>query len=162
MGFIHKQHLTRPLQQVGGWFRCAGATFDVGDDDTSLRVQDHCENIDKLEAMLPGYTASLVPEALGGRVGFRPASPDRLPMIGAVPAVDAAEPRTPLADIPRHPGLYALSGFGARGLVWAALAGELLASQIIGEPFPLESDLSAAVDPARFLTRPVRTTATDD
>ena len=142
--------------------RCAGATFDVGDDDASLRSDDHRENLDKLEAMLPGYTAALVPDALGGRVGFRPASPDRMPMIGAVPATDSVQPRTPLADIPREPGLYALSGFGARGLVWAALAGELLASQINGEPLPLERDLVAAVDPARFLTRPVRATAADD
>lgn len=142
--------------------RCAGATFDVGDDDTGLRERDHRENLDKLEAMLPGYTAGLDPAQLQGRVGFRPASPDRLPMIGAIPAVATIASATPLADVPRQPGLFALSGFGARGLVWAALAGELLAARLSDEPLPVERDLCDAVDPARYLLRPVRASATTD
>ncbi|MBR0565069.1 bifunctional tRNA (5-methylaminomethyl-2-thiouridine)(34)-methyltransferase MnmD/FAD-dependent 5-carboxymethylaminomethyl-2-thiouridine(34) oxidoreductase MnmC [Azoarcus sp. L1K30] len=142
--------------------RCAGATFDVDDDDTQLRERDHRENLEKLEAMLPGYTEGIYSEHLAGRVGFRPASPDRLPMIGAVPAVDSVAPGTPLEDIPRQPGLYALSGFGARGLVWASLAGELLAARINGEPLPIERDLATAVDPARFLLRRVRITGMDE
>ncbi|MDO9599387.1 MAG: bifunctional tRNA (5-methylaminomethyl-2-thiouridine)(34)-methyltransferase MnmD/FAD-dependent 5-carboxymethylaminomethyl-2-thiouridine(34) oxidoreductase MnmC [Azoarcus sp.] len=136
--------------------RCAGATFDVDDEDTELRERDQRENLDTLEAMLPGYTARLDPTQLQGRVGFRPASPDRLPMVGALPAVTTLAPGTTLADIPRQPGLYAVSGFGARGLVWAALAGELLAAQLSGEPLPLERDLCEAVDPARYLLRPMR------
>lgn len=136
--------------------RCAGATFDVDDEDTELRDRDQRENLDKLEAMLPGYTAELDPSQLQGRVGFRPASPDRLPMVGAVPAVTTVAPGTTLASMPRQPGLYTVSGFGARGLVWAALAGELLAAQLCGEPLPLERDLCEAVDPARYLLRPVR------
>jgi glycine/D-amino acid oxidase-like deaminating enzyme len=34
--------------------------------------------------MLPGYAQTADLAAIGGRVGFRPLSPDRLPMIGAV------------------------------------------------------------------------------
>ncbi|MFN4065574.1 MAG: FAD-dependent 5-carboxymethylaminomethyl-2-thiouridine(34) oxidoreductase MnmC, partial [Parazoarcus communis] len=142
--------------------RCAGATFSVDDDATGLRALDHQENLDKLEAMLPGYTHNVEPDQLDGRVGFRPASPDRLPMIGAVPVPGTVAAGTPLADVPRHPGLHVLSGFGARGLVWAALAGELLAAQLNAEPLPLETDLVAAVDPARYLLRPARVMATDD
>lgn len=119
--------------------RAAGATFDVDDDDSSLRLRDHRANLDKLEAMLPGYTAAIDARSLGGRVGFRPASPDRLPMVGALP--DDA------------PDLYLLSGFGARGLVWSALCAELLACQISGEPLPLERELCDALDPARFARR---------
>lgn len=136
--------------------RCAGATFDVDDPDTQLREHDHRENLAKLEAMLPGYTAPLANTPLAGRVGFRPASPDRLPMIGAVPIPAAVPSSTQPAEVARHPGLYAISGFGARGLVWAALAGELLAAQLNGEPLPLERDLCEAVDPARFVLRPAR------
>ena len=66
-----------------------------------------------------------------------------------------ADKATPLADIPRQPGLYAASGFGARGLVWASLVGELLASQIHGDPLPLERDLVDAMDPARYLLKNV-------
>ena len=62
----------------------------------------------------------------------------------------------PTATTPRQPGLYAVSGFGARGLVWASLAGELLASQLNGDPPPLARDLVDAMDPARYLLKPPR------
>ena len=54
-------------------------------------------------------------------------------------------------DLPRAEGLY-----GSRGLVWAALGAELIASQLEGEPWPLERDLAEDVDPARFLLRALR------
>lgn len=142
--------------------RCAGASFDVDDHETGLRERDHLDNLAKLEAMLPGYTAAIDPTRLGGRVGFRPASPDRLPMIGALPVAGPPSPATSLAAIARQSGLYVLSGFGARGLAWSALAGELLAAQIEGEPLPIERDLNEALDPARYLLRPPSRPAHDE
>ena len=144
--------------------RCAGATFAVDDPDPGLRPEDHAENLQRLAAMLPGFAAAvgadLDPARLGGRVGFRPASPDRLPMIGALPLplADAAPARR-LDELARQPGLYALSGYGARGLVWSALAAELLACALEGDPAPLERDLLEAIDPARFVLRPAGKTA---
>ncbi|HRD90637.1 MAG TPA: hypothetical protein PK752_20630, partial [Accumulibacter sp.] len=58
-----------------------------------------------------------------------------------------------LADLRRVPGLFMINGFGARGIVWSALAGELLACLIERSPPPLAADLVAAVDPGRFLLR---------
>ena len=134
--------------------RCAGATFAVDDPEPALRARDHAENLERLRAMLPGFGAGLDTDTLPGRVGFRPASPDRLPMVGALP-LPGPLPRT-LAGISRHDGLHVLAGYGARGLVWSALAAELLASQLEGEPLPLERDLCEAIDPARFVLRPPR------
>lgn len=147
--------------------RCAGASFDVDDHETGLRERDHLDNIATLEAMLPGYTAALDLTRLGGRVGFRPTSPDRLPMVGAMPVAAplmaaSFSAATPLAAVARQPGLYVLSGFGARGLVWSALAGELLAAQLEGEPLPVERDLCDALDPARYLLRPAIRPTRDD
>jgi tRNA 5-methylaminomethyl-2-thiouridine biosynthesis bifunctional protein len=136
--------------------RCAGATFQVDDPDPELRLADHQENLAKLDFILPGYSTTLHEVPLAGRVGFRPASPDRLPMVGAVPTLTRLDGPLPLAGIPRHPGLFAVSGFGARGLVWSSLMGELLASALEGEPLPLERSLVAAIDPARYLLRPAR------
>ena len=133
--------------------RAAGASFAVDDDDEGLRLADHRDNLARLEAMLPGYTARLDAATLAGRVGFRPASPDRLPMVGALPLAATLPHPLPLAEIGRQPGLYVVSGFGARGLVWSALMAELLASRLEGEPLPLERDLADAVDPARWLLR---------
>lgn len=135
-------------------YRVCGASFIAGDTDPALRPAEHRENLQKLDFILPGLTAQaeppLDPDTQEGRVGFRPVSPDRLPMVGALPAAEAA-PGQSLAAIPRLPGLWLLNGFGARGLVWSAHAGELLASRMAGDPLPLEADLADALDPARFL-----------
>lgn len=136
--------------------RCVGATFSVDDDEAALRDADHGENLAKLDFILPGYGSRFAASKLDGRVGFRPLSPDRLPMIGAVgdaAAIDPDAPSRPLAEMPRVAGLYVINGFGARGIVWSALAGELLACQIAGEALPLADELVDAVDPGRFLLR---------
>lgn len=141
--------------------RVCGASFIAGDTDDALRPAERDDNLAKLDFILPGFTEQLdAPqrEQLTGRVGFRPISPDRLPMLGPVPAVtdNASYPASldlgarPEA-IPRLPGLWLANGFGARGFVWSALAGELLASRMHGDPLPIERDLVAALDPARFL-----------
>src|SRR5690606_4498106 len=92
--------------------RCAGASFGVGDDDPALRRADHVQNLYKLEGILPGYTKGVDIATLDGRVGFRPASPDRLPMVGALPVPTRLEAPCQLAQIPHHEGLWAISGFG--------------------------------------------------
>ena len=134
--------------------RCAGATFSVDDHEAAPRATDHAENLAKLDFILPGYSQGIDAAGLAGRVGFRPLSPDRLPIIGALAdtcAIDADRPSRALAEMPRLPGLYVINGFGARGIVWSALAGELLACLITGAPLPLADDLVSAVDPGRFL-----------
>lgn len=117
---------------------CAGATLSPDDTDPAPRLDDHRENLLRLDAILPGFAKGLAPESLNGRVGFRPMSPDRLPIVGPLSASD---------------GLWVINGFGARGLVWASLCAELLASQIAGDPLPFEIDLVAAVAPSRFHDR---------
>jgi tRNA 5-methylaminomethyl-2-thiouridine biosynthesis bifunctional protein len=137
----------------------------VDDEQTALREADHAENLAKLDFILPGYSKGIDRAALGGRVGFRPLSPDRLPMIGAIAdaaAIDPARPSRPLAEMPRLPGLYLINGFGARGIVWSALAGELLACLITGAPLPLAEDLVDAVDPGRFPARAGRRLRQED
>ncbi|MCM8611261.1 FAD-dependent 5-carboxymethylaminomethyl-2-thiouridine(34) oxidoreductase MnmC [Accumulibacter sp.] len=136
--------------------RCAGASFAVDDDEAELRATDHAENLARLEFILPGYSRHFDAASLDGRVGFRPLSPDRLPMVGALAdatAVDAACAASSPGELRRLPGLYLCNGFGARGIVWSALAGELLACLVDGSPPPLAADLVAAVDPGRFLLR---------
>ncbi len=118
--------------------RCAGATTQVGDTDPAPRLDDHRENLLRLDMILPGFGKALDPARLDGRVSFRPMSPDRLPIVGPLSA---------------SAGLWIINGFGARGLVFASICAELLACQISGEPLPLEADLVAAVSPARFVQR---------
>jgi tRNA 5-methylaminomethyl-2-thiouridine biosynthesis bifunctional protein len=135
---------------------CLGASY-VHDDGCELRVSESAENLQRLARILPGAETRLDAAALAGRVGFRATTGDRLPLIGALPEAGlTADPGLPLADIPRLANAYALLGLGSRGLVWAMLAAETLASQIEAEPLPLEAELIAATDPARFLRQKKR------
>lgn len=140
--------------------RVAGASHTTEDHDPQLRLTDHQENLQRINELLPGSARHLDPLALTGRVGFRPMSPDRLPIVGPVPdaALVAAMPpeKRRLSHLPLLPGLWALQGFGARGIVWSALMAQVLAAQMDPAPLPLETDLRDALLPGRFLLRPER------
>ncbi|WP_176058950.1 bifunctional tRNA (5-methylaminomethyl-2-thiouridine)(34)-methyltransferase MnmD/FAD-dependent 5-carboxymethylaminomethyl-2-thiouridine(34) oxidoreductase MnmC [Paraburkholderia sp. BCC1876] len=159
-----------------------GATYELDDPDTSLRADGHLENLERVAQMLPAFSgvasatataqasqaaqagrAGQMPSAaLAGRVAFRCVTSDRMPMIGqladeTLATRDAQRLRGawPL-DLPRTDGLYGAFAYGSRGLVWAALGAELIASQLEGEPWPIERDLAEDIDPARFLLRALR------
>ena len=142
-----------------------GATYELDDPDTSLRPDGHLENLQRVAQMLPAFAdiANVTrAQTLAGRVAFRCVTSDRMPMIGnfadeAAASLDAQRLRGawPL-DLPRVDGLYGAFAYGSRGLVWAALGAELIASQIEGEPWPLERDLADDLDPARYLQRALR------
>lgn len=121
-----------------------GASTVLNDSGRELRESEHVENLQRINELLPGcIPKSLDLSTLNGRVGFRPTSPDRLPIVGAVPA-------NPGKDRPKNiPGLWCIQGFGARGIVWSALMAELLVSQIMAEPLPLPSELVKALSPSR-------------
>jgi tRNA 5-methylaminomethyl-2-thiouridine biosynthesis bifunctional protein len=129
----------------------AGATYDFDDEDTQPREEGHAGNLARLENLVPGASAGLDPARLGGSVGFRCVSADRLPLIGAFPDAGPVQ-----RDLLRAPGLYGLIALGSRGLTWAALGAEVIAGMVEGEPAPLEGDLLDAVDPGRFALRRLR------
>jgi tRNA 5-methylaminomethyl-2-thiouridine biosynthesis bifunctional protein len=153
----------------------AGATYDIDDPHAALRIEAHIENIERVAQMLPSLTdrstsvtrAFDASQTLTGRVAFRCVTSDRLPMIGTLAdetaAINGAAklrgawPR----DLPRANGLCGAFAYGSRGLVWAALGAELIASQLEGEPWPIERELAEAIDPARFLLRALRHDAFD-
>lgn len=139
---------------------CAGASYSF-DDDPEARAKDDAGNLARLELILPGTTSALEPGALAAKVGFRAVPPDRLPLVGQLPDLTAmpADGAARLATLPRQAGIFGLLGLASRGLVWAQLAAELLAAQLDGSPLPLENDLVAAVDPARFWLRRARKAA---
>jgi tRNA 5-methylaminomethyl-2-thiouridine biosynthesis bifunctional protein len=137
----------------------AGASYDLDDLDPQPRAESHAGNLERLARILPEAGAGLDPAALEGMVGFRAVAPDRLPLAGALADEDAPAPKHPrLATLPRRAGLYGAFAYGSRGLLWAGLAAESLASELEGEPAPLEARLADAIDPGRFLLRALRRT----
>ncbi len=145
---------------------CIGATFDLHDDDDQAREADHRHNLQALAEAVPDWQAELCaldPGTLRGRVGYRCASPDYLPLVG--PAPDLQGFLQTFADLRKNarqtllkrgtflPDLYLNTGHGSRGLSSTPLAGEYLASLICGEPPPLSRELCRALAPARFIIR---------
>ena len=114
-----------------------GASFDIDDEDPEPRVDSHAGNLERLRGALP--TAIFTDTAVEGRVAFRAVAPDRLPLAGKMAQ-----------------NVYGAFAYGSRGLVWAALAAELLACELEGEPLPLEGKLVEALAPGRFAARALR------
>jgi len=114
--------------------RCVvGASFDIEDSNPAPSAESDAGNLARLEKMLsvnPG------PGAFENRVAFRAVAPDRLPLAGKI-----------------DEGVYGVLALGSRGLIWSALAAELVASRLEGEPLPVEGMLADALDPGRFERR---------
>ncbi|MBY4675989.1 bifunctional tRNA (5-methylaminomethyl-2-thiouridine)(34)-methyltransferase MnmD/FAD-dependent 5-carboxymethylaminomethyl-2-thiouridine(34) oxidoreductase MnmC [Marinobacterium arenosum] len=144
---------------------CFGATFDIGDTDSNLRSSDVQRNLATLAVALPELADALAEQPLHeGRVGYRCASSDYLPLVGELPRpADFVEQydklrddaRWPFDDSPpaRHPGLYVNLAHGSKGLITAPLCAELLAALICDEPLPLDREICDALDPSRFLVK---------
>lgn len=146
----------------------AGATFEAGES-LELSEQADTSNVRRLARMFapePSAAKALAADwtrvARSASIGVRWASTDRVAVIGAMPDEacargDAARlahnARLPL---PLADGLYGAFAFGARGVLWASLAGQCLPALADGSPLPIEADLLRTIDPARFLRRRLR------
>ncbi|MBS3997249.1 MAG: FAD-dependent oxidoreductase [Hydrogenophaga sp.] len=148
-----------------------GSTYHRGDASTTLSDADHERNRDSLQAMHPDAARHMAQAARAGELmgwaQVRCASLDRLPLMGAVPDVEALQTRLSesaprrggllLAQVPRLDGLYMLSALGSRGLTLAHWCAQQLAAQMADEPTAdVAPDLLQALDPARFVWRRVR------
>jgi tRNA 5-methylaminomethyl-2-thiouridine biosynthesis bifunctional protein len=140
-----------------------GATFDR---DESDKASARARNIAALTALAPHVAASLDARTLHSRASWRATTPDRAPVAGLLPNTEAwlaqyadiAHGREPdTSALPSaHRGVYVIGGLGARGLTFAPLLGERLASEICGEPQILQQDALDALHPARFLHRALK------
>lgn len=121
-----------------------GATFERGCPSKELKAQDEQTLLGRLQGLLPDTAAFLKPAFDEGRTrawaAVRCASPDRLPLLGPI-------------DDKELPGLYVCTALGSRGLTFAVLCGELLASWLNAEPLPLEKRLAQSMLASRFAKR---------
>ncbi len=146
-----------------------GATYNIGETSRELRAEDHQTNLQQLaktDATAAALFASVHPEQLAGRAAFRCTTPDYLPIAGPAPKFEEylesysllrknARSHIPVAG-PAWPGLYLNCGHGSRGMSYAPLCAELIASEICGEVPPLSLPLRQAVHPGRFIIRDLK------
>lgn len=125
-------HFIPSVPQEGGlaWF--CGSTYGRGDADASIRAEDTQANLQRLAALLPEVAAQLQGRRIEAWAGVRCTSADRRPLVGRI-----------------EPGLWVSAAMGSRGLTFSALAGELLAAQLHGEPLPTDARLAQALAPLR-------------
>ena len=134
-----------------------GATSASNDPDPDVRAEDHRFNLAQLER-LTGWPLHIDTSRLGGRTAWRCMTPDRLPVVGAAPALDSsvragATRHDQVRYVAREPGLFVFTALGSRGITWSALGAEVLAAAISAATAPLEASLLDAIDPARFAVR---------
>ncbi|WP_028304816.1 bifunctional tRNA (5-methylaminomethyl-2-thiouridine)(34)-methyltransferase MnmD/FAD-dependent 5-carboxymethylaminomethyl-2-thiouridine(34) oxidoreductase MnmC [Oceanospirillum maris] len=147
---------------------CLGASFNLRDEETELRRSDQQHNLELMAEAMPEFAEQLNrsgvdSETLSGKVGFRCASPDYVPLAGPAPVYDKMLERfdrlrhdatkIPDAEPTYHSGLYLNTGHGSRGLASAPICAEVITGYIAGQPMPLERDLINALQPSRFIIR---------
>jgi tRNA 5-methylaminomethyl-2-thiouridine biosynthesis bifunctional protein len=146
-----------------------GASFNLNEETTQIRLEDHAENIASLQTSLPDLYAGLTQQSdnlitsLQGRVGFRATTPDYMPIVGPVPIESqfiedyAALRYDSNARVKKqgtyYPGLFINTAHGSRGLLTCPLSAELLAAHINHETVPLENEVVELLHPARFIIK---------
>ncbi len=142
---------------------CIGASYGRNQSSLEFRADEQVQNQGRLQACLPDqhWPAEVDVSGNEARVGVRCASRDHLPVVGPIARLHGLadhyaqlqQDQHNAKPLPLHPGLYVLGALGSRGLCSAPLCGELLASEICGDPLPLAADLLEALHPARYWVR---------
>lgn len=143
-----------------------GSTYDLKDNDKTVREEGHQRNLNILEGLLGLKNSPFKTEDCEGRVSFRCAVADYTPIVGPVQSQAAyqqaflalsknAKWKTEQIAEPCQT-LYVNIGHGSRGLVSTPLSGEYLASLITQTPSPLEQDIGHLLHPSRFLIRDLK------
>ena len=143
---------------------CIRASYGRNQTDLAYRTDEQEQNRARLQACVPQqrWPAEVDVSGAQARVGVRCASRDHLPVAGPVARLaaladhDVHAPADQQSALPLHAGLYVLGALGSRGLCSAPLCGELVASEICGDPLPLAADLLEALHPARYWVRRLR------
>ncbi|WP_154140324.1 bifunctional tRNA (5-methylaminomethyl-2-thiouridine)(34)-methyltransferase MnmD/FAD-dependent 5-carboxymethylaminomethyl-2-thiouridine(34) oxidoreductase MnmC [Photobacterium damselae] len=142
---------------------CIGASYDRNSVDLTFSEQNQHDNRQRLIDCLPQaeWAKSVDVSDNQARVGVRCATRDHLPFMGNVCRYDELltqyenlkETQACADKVPVYNNLFALIGLGSRGLSSAPLVGEMMASQICGDPLPMPLSVLEALHPGRMWVR---------
>ena len=140
----------------------SGATHHRDQAFASVNVSDTRANNKSAHQLASALT--LPNQAQASFAGLRTATPDRLPVVGALPDARRylheysdlrhGKPADQFGPPAYHRGLYAAVGFGSRGATHALFVAEMLGQLITGECN--ETAVLQTLHPARFLNRALR------
>jgi tRNA 5-methylaminomethyl-2-thiouridine biosynthesis bifunctional protein len=159
----HDGYISPPLPNGT---HCLGASYHPDTESRTETIDDHVANHKVQQTYLPALMDSLLPPTeWKGRVSIRCQSPDYLPLIGPVAAIEpfctdyAGLRDGKVLDYPllkTQPGLYVALGLGSRGFSLSLLCAEILAAEICNEPSPVSRKVREALHPMRFAVRDLK------
>lgn len=136
-----------------------GASFDFKNIDTLVTLQDHDENLAKLDEIIQISHNKL----LSGKASIRTSPHDYLPIVG--PIGDYDEFNYDFAKLTKDknarftkecrylPNLYINTGHGGKGMLTAPFCGEMIADYICGTTIATSESLRQALHPNRLYAR---------
>jgi tRNA 5-methylaminomethyl-2-thiouridine biosynthesis bifunctional protein len=134
-----------------------GATFSF-EDLNQVTDQAHLENLAKLKTMSANLYQHLQNQVCGGRVAFRCATKDHLPLVGQLLDASRLNTHIPRASalnkhLPWINNLFVNVGHGSHGFCSAPLTAEVIASIISQQTLPLANEVVGQLNPNRFLLK---------
>ena len=140
-----------------------GATFKFADNSREIRPSEHQENLATAESLISELISTIQPQELQGQVNFRTSSYDYLPLVG--PIADYTKFRQDYAQLRLDknyrintpcsylPNLYLNIAQGAKGMLTAPYAGEIIANYLENTQLPCSEHLRQALHPNRFYAK---------
>ncbi|NMM46050.1 FAD-dependent 5-carboxymethylaminomethyl-2-thiouridine(34) oxidoreductase MnmC [Rhodospirillaceae bacterium KN72] len=121
---------------------------------------------DRIQNRLADYLPDFSTESMNAWTGLRCDTVDHLPLAGPVQNPMAFEtaydglrhgkPPEAMPDPDYEPGLFCLTGLGARGFQAAFTLADQMTAMLSGNPLPLDRDMTDALLPNRFQIRNLR------
>lgn len=142
--------------------------FDGLTPNDSFSDFDNEENFKAIQKSLTNKSL-LQNDILQSQAAIRSSTPDRAPLVGAVPNLNIIKSR--YGDLKRNanrkfdkldtdqnywPGLYISAAHGSNGLATCGYSAEILASLICGEQLPIGQETLDALNPIRFAIRDLK------
>ena len=137
-----------------------GATFKTNDLDTSIKLEEHQENINNFSYIASQITDNIDIKNISGKVNLRTNSIDYLPIVG--PIANYEQFKIIYKDLkkdanywinrecPYLKGLFVNIAHGSKGMLTAPICGEIIADYISNTPLPISENLRQALHPNRF------------
>lgn len=154
-GVICSDHYLSPA--VDG-MHSIGTSYAPNDLNPALSATDTQANLAAINKISPALFNSIDQSNVTGRVAWRSATKDYMPLAGQLIDASAIRSTPPRyndnpSTLPWLKGLYMNAGHGSRGMITAPLCGELIANQICHETLMVGQPISSRLNPSRFLLR---------
>ena len=135
-----------------------GTSYAPNDLNPAISNHDTLANMLALKKISSDIFDSVNQSKITGRVAWRSATKDYMPLAGQLIDEQALRKSPPRynddpRDLPWLKGLYVNAGHGSKGMITAPICGELIANLVTTEPLVINQAIASKLNPSRFLLR---------